>query len=1251
MQATAGESAKDGVRATPSDALRALAAHIPGDRRRALATGAAMPDRVRGAALLADISGFTALTEALAAELGPQRGAEELTANLNRVFDALIAELDRFGGHVIYFSGDALTAWINGDDGTHAIACAMAMQRAIQRFGDILTPAGSQVRLAMKAAIAAGVARRFVVGDPDIQIIDVLAGRLMDALAAAESLAHRGEVVLDSSVLDALGDRVVTSEVRAGANVSTKVGVVERLTVDVVDRPLEGEDPALPEAAVKPWLQPPVYERLRTGRDEFVAELRPAYPMFVRFGGIDYDHDENAILKLDAFVRSAQAILATYGGTLLNLTLGDKGAYLSAVFGPPLAHEDDATRCAAAALELRNLESRTAVTGIAIGLAYGRLRSGICGHRMRRTFTCIGDAVNLSARLMASAPAGSIYVSDAMRRAAGEQYTWEALPPLSVKGKQAPVAVFALTGSKRHGLRERRTSELPLVGREAEIAAIGARLEAALTGRGQIVGLCAEAGMGKSRLINEFIATARQRGAIVASGECQSYGTNSSYFAWRTVWSTLFRLDESQPEAVQLRAIESELGGIDRSFLARVPLLRDVLDLPIPDNELTRSFDAKLRKTSLESLLAACFRARAAESPLLVVLEDCHWLDVLSRDLLGVIGRSAADVPALLLLAYRPGAVARSDGIEQLPHFREIALTELDAAHAGTLIRAKVRDALGADAKASPALVELVAARAQGNPFYIEELINFVRSQGVDPGDERALRQVELPESLHSLILSRIDQLDEAPRETLKVASVVGRAFRAASLPGVYPALGTTEEVESHLTALSASDLVKLDLESDRSYLFKHVVTQEVAYESIPFAFRAALHESFGAYLEASEPIERNLDLLAYHYWRGGDLSKKREYLERAGDAAQVAYANAAAIDYFERLAPLLERSERVEVLLKLGKVHELVGNWQSAEKVLNEALMLADQLGDDHSRGWCEAALAEIARRQGRYDAATGFLGRAAHRFEALREEAGVGRVLHLAGTLAAQRGDYAKARENYEASLAIRERLGDKSAMGSVLSNLGIIAEYRGDNAASREFHERALALRTEIGDRWAIGNSTNNLGMIALLQSHFEEACSWFSKSMQLSREVGEPWMVAICHNNLGNAMRGLRDYDVARRHYADSLRAYRDYDDRWALAFLLEDVGILAALDNDAHLALELVGAADSLREAIGAARAPSREEEIATQLAPAVAMLSALEQQACRARGRALDLAAAIATVLRFCDPSDNSPDAQAAPRV
>jgi predicted ATPase len=626
------------------------------------------------------------------------------------------------------------------------------------------------------------------------------------------------------------------------------------------------------------------------------------------------------------------------------------------------------------------------------------------------------------------------------------------------------------------------------------------------------------------------------------------------------------------------------------------------------------------------------------------VLEDCHWIDALSRDLLEGLGRAALGLPVLIVLNYRPAAEPGGGlGIERLPSFSEISLSELDADDAAALIRSKldqVRSTGGevAGSEAGEALVALVTDRSGGNPFYIEELISYISAHGVDPSDAAAVRALELPESLHSLVLSRIDTVGEGPRRTLKVASVVGRVFEAPVLPGAYPELGDLDTVIEQLDTLRAVDLVNLDREADQAYLFKHVATQEVAYESLPFGVRAMLHGRVGSYIERSDPdaIERRLDLLAHHFWNSDDEERKRSYLARAADAARASYANSAAIDYLTRLVPLLDEVERTDAMLKLAKVHELVGDWAVAESVARDALSLATELGDQSAQGWSHAALAEISRKQGRFDDATAHLDEAQAAFEAVGADDGTGQVLHLAGTVAAQRGDYDTAQARYEESLVIRQRLDDKASLGGLYSNLGVIAEYRGDYAAARAVNEQALAIRTEIGDRWAIGVSQNNLGMIALHEGAFGEASDRFEETIRLNREVGDAWMVAIGHNNLGTATRGLGDHDAARAHYAASLRAYRDYDDRWALAFLLEDIGVLAAQSGDAAVAFELLGAAESLRTTIGSPRGAALEQELADHFAPARATIGDGAAEVAMVRGRARGLAAAVELGLVAC---------------
>lgn len=1202
-----------------------LERYLPRDRRRAYCDGIEIPDRVSGAALFADISGFTPLTAALASELGTRGGAEELNLDLNRVLHALIEILHRHGGDVVYFSGDAITCWINGDDGFQATACGLAMQRAMAAVADIVTSGGTHHRLGLKVAVVTGDARRFVVGDPEIQLIDVLAGRMIDALAEQEQVAHAGDVVLDSAAFSQVSDRVALKEMRDIDGSTRTVAIVDGIDDSPVPPSMEIASSALDDDFVQPWILPAVAARLESSSGEFLPELRPTLPLFVRFGGIDYDDDDDAMIKLDAFIRHVQRIVTAYGGNLLQLTLGDKGAYVYVVFGSPVAHEDDAARAAAAALELRELDGFTAATGLQIGIGYGRLYSGTCGHADRQTFTCLGTAVNFAARLMMKAPPGAIYVADTVRHAAGDRFDWTPLPLMQFKGIAEPQAVHGLLGRKTLAPSLGAVNRLSVIGRTREFAAISHQLDAALAGQGHVLALSGDPGIGKSRLLLEAIALAAERGFLVASGECPSFGEKAGYQVWRRIWMTILGLDESQTTAEQVAAVERALATVDPGLVRRAPLLAGLLDLPIPDNTLTRAFDSKLRKTSLEGLLGKCLQAQARARPTLITLDNGQWLDPLSRDLLVTLAKASTSCPVLIVVAHRRDAGVRNTlGLDALPRSEEITVGELDAAETTALIRARYAYVFGTNTEPPPALINLVSARVQGNPLFVEELLNFIRAQHVDLRDRKALRQLDMPESLHSLVLSRIDGLDEIPRRLLKVASVVGRVFQTAELNAAYPDLGDADSFSDCLNTLQQLDFIEPKLGArDPSFAFRQVYTRDIVYESIPYAFRTTLHESIGNYLEGTTSSESRhlIDLLAHHFRHSGNTAKKIEYLGRAGEAAKTVYANDAAIDYFESLAALLDEADRVDVLLKLGEVLELVGSWQRAGTVYEEARKCAASIADRSRCGLAQLGLAEVARKQTRYDDALTHLSQANLAFEEGNDIGGSGRVLHLQGTIAAQRGDCASASAMYEQSLTIRDRLDDKHGMAGLLSNLGVIAEYGGDYSLSREYHHRALALRNEIGDRRAIGVSLNNLGMVAVLRQDFVESRAWFEQAIAIYLEIGEPWMLAISQNNMGNAARGLGDYAAACNHYRESLRTYRECDDPWGVAFLLEDIGLFAAACGNSEAAWELVGAADGLHEASGSPRAPSRQEEIEGFMAR-TRILTDDERLAALARGRA-----------------------------
>ena len=1217
------------------------AAYLPMDRRQALARGQSLPERSTGAALFADISGFTPLAEALARELGASKGAEELTHHLNQVYDALIDTLHQFGGSVISFSGDAITCWFDGHQGLRASACALAMQATMEPFGEVRTSGGTPVSLGMKVAVVAGSVRRFVVGDPEHCLLEVMAGDTLDRLAAVEQLAERGEVILEGETIAALGDWVVIKTWRTHPGMGSRAGVLTGLTEPVPPAPWP---PLAPDAfsmdQVCGWLLPPVQQRLESGQGEFLAELRPAAALFLQFGGIDYDADPAAMEKLDHFIRGVEGILNRYEGSLLNLSIGDKGSYTFACFGAPIAHEDDPARSAAVALELAAYAaSLVYLTPVKIGLASGRMRTGAYGSHSRRTYSALGDAVNLAARLMAAAEPGQILVTQRVRNTAGRTFTWEDMPPVRVKGKAGAVPIARLVAKTEHtGMRLLEPHyTLPMVGRQAALEQIHQRVGLVLGGKGQIVGITAEAGMGKSRLAAEVIQWALGAGLVPYGGECQSYGTTTSYLVWRPVWQALFGLDAKATLDDQVAALTAHLGAIDPGLLPRLPLLGAVLNLPIPDNELTEKLDAKVRKSSLEALLVDCLRARALADPLLIVLEDCHWLDPLSHDLVEEIGRAIPELPVLLLLIYRPPDIQRLQAprVSQFPHFTEIVLDAFTPEEAGRLIERKLAQFADQVVDVPQAFAAQITERAAGNPFYIEELLNYLRDRGIQAGDLAALSTLELPASLHSLVLSRMDQLTESQQITVKVASVIGRLFSAAMVWGAYPQLGSFKDVKENLQVLSDLEIAPLDTpEPELTYLFKHIITQEVAYESLLHATRAMLHEQIGLAIERTYPesLDQQVNLLAFHFARSENQAKKQQYLLRAGEAAQASYANETAIEYYQKVVPLLPEAERGAVLRKLGKVFELTGQWEAAAAGYQQALSLAVATGDLPGQAWCQTEIGELYRKQGQYDQAKTWLERARDGFEALGHRAGVGQVLHYGGMLADQQGDFEHARALWLESLAIRRDLDDQPAIGGLLSNLAIVAARQGDFDTARGLLADSLAVRRAVKDRWAVAVTLNNIGFLSLLGGRMDEARPALEEALALQREIGDRWMIGNALNNLGNVARDQSNFDEARAMYAESLGIYRVLGDKCALAYLLEDTGRLAAQQGAAGRALHLAGAAATLREAIGAPLTPSEVEQLDEGLAPARAALGDRAEAAWSA-GQALSLEAAVSLAL------------------
>jgi class 3 adenylate cyclase/tetratricopeptide (TPR) repeat protein len=1244
-----------------------LYSYLPQDRRSAITRGESLPIHCQGTALFADISGFTSLTEIIARELGPRRGIEELTRQINAVYHALITEIERFDGSVISFAGDSITCWFDGDKtAQRAVTSALALQTAMTSFPN----------LGLKVAMTSGPARRFIVGDPSIQVFDALVGATISRLSVAEHIAISSEVVTDEITAEALSGIAVVKVWRVtenGERFALIEGILAAAEPTPVNLPL-----SLETVSLRPWVLSAIFEREQSGHGVFLTELRPATALFLQFNGIEYDDDERAGEKLNVFIAHVQNILTRHEGILLQLSFGDKGSYLYAGFGALIAHEDDVRRSVQAALELmQSSQEFPFLQSIQIGISSGIMRTGAYGGLTRRTYGILGDEVNVAARLMAAAAPGEILVSGQVHQKVANLFTFGPSLPLRLKGKAEPLSTFKVIGHyHKHAISLEETHyALPMIGRQAELSLITEKLELAGQGQGQVIGLSAEAGMGKSRLVAEGIKLAHQLGFTVYGGTCKSSGTNTPYLVWKTIWQAFFDIDPGDSLDGQMSQVKSVIENRAPSRLSAIPVLSILLDIAIEDSNFTRALEPKDRRNLLTALLEDCLKS--TPTPLLIVLEDMHWIDAISMELLETLARIASNLPVCFILVHRPlTTTSLYDGIkriESLPYFTQLILDRLTVPEAGQLVQLKLAQLFPSQRNLPPqTLIAQLIARTDSNPFYMEELLNYLHDRGINPYEQN-LNTLELPSSLHTLILSRIDRLTDMQNITIKTASIIGRLFSLTWLQGYYPALGEMDRIKIDLTNLVNLDLASMEApEPELTYLFKHVIIHEVVYESLDSVTKAHLHELLAKFIESLSP-DRYLDLLAFHYAHSNNIEKQREYLLKAGEAAQAAFANQAALDYYARLLPILEDAHaQMGLRLKRGAVLELLGQWPEAEAEYHAALLMSGQLADKNSTAYCQRALGTLFRMRGDYASAQSWLVQAQDTFTGLDDRAGLALTLIELGILSQRQGDYPVARQTLEnaltlaqdrtaqaitakalnhlaiiaysegdnenalalseRSLALKRQIGDKRGIAASLNLLGIITWSKADYTAARTFHEEGLSLFREMGDKWGISSSLNNLGLVFLDQGDVTTARALSEESLGLFRELGDKWGITLAVINLGNLMIEQGD-SGARARYAEGLMLSKELGDKKNVVNSLSGLGAVAAQHNDWMRATKLVAAAETLRLSIGAVWEATEGRIYEKTLAAARAGLGEATFQSAWLDGSQLPLDEAIAYAL------------------
>jgi class 3 adenylate cyclase/tetratricopeptide (TPR) repeat protein len=939
--------------------LIACAAYIPG---RLVSTQLAdpMPGRISGAfwdgsLLFADLSGFTALSEQLSL-LGKQ-GAEEVSGVVNRLFEALVAEVLDHQGTLLKFGGDALTAFFDVKTlgPLHAVAAtlaALAMQERMQAFSALKTRKGTFC-LRLRVGVHSGKVFAAEVGDTS-HIELVVTGPEVNRVATAQEIAAPGEVVISDH----------TAALLEGATLAPRTAGFQSITAlpsaplpEPPPAPIQPHGPddmatleqlAAQFIALRPYLVRNMPGRFLDATVFEMGEFRPVSVLFANF------HDFSAILTapgtnadlaahlLNAYYQRAQAVVHRYDGIVNKVDMYTHGDKLMALFGAPAAHEDDPLRAVRCALELQgaldeaNAEiaermAEAPLLGQHIGINVGTVFAGRVGGLRRYEYTVMGSAVNLAARLMAATEDGTILLSPATRKAVEHQVATREHAPLHLKGLSEPVipawALHLLEEKPRQRPTDNaNTLRAPLVGRGALLKWLLDETATALHGNGRVLALVGEAGIGKSRVVEELIRHAdEQRPDIppfqLISGDCQSHEQSMPYATIRPPLRHLLGITRHAtpetstshtegPFAAMLSQIEQVVERYTPDMLRFAPLLGDVFGLPFPETPLTRALSDEQRHDRLHALLVALFKGAAAHARLLLSLEDIQWADASSLTLIDHLARAISQTPLLLLLNYRPDPPI-AEPWDDLATTTRLELRELPPEESTELLAALL------NGFAPPEVLPLLE-RTQGNPFFIEELVRaLITSEALERNEQntwqltRPLEQVALPTSIEGLIFARLDQLDEPRSELVQVASVVGRRFQHPLIEHVY---NTPTLLENGLTYLvGANIIIPEEPEPYPVYIFRHALLRDVAYESILYARRRELHRRVAQRIEdiSFGQYEENLTLLAQHYLLAESWMLAFYYHKEAGIHAQKRYANREALALFANALAIVPHMEQ----------------------------------------------------------------------------------------------------------------------------------------------------------------------------------------------------------------------------------------------------------------------------------------------------------------------------------------------------
>ncbi len=941
---------------------------------------------------------------------------------------------------------------------------------------------------------------------------------------------------------DVLADLCEADLAQLGVSLGDRKRLLRAIAALTQSTPVE-RPPAPPEAAAP---APPAPEPARPSHDAERRQLTVLFCDMVGSTALSARLDPEDLHEvLRRYQESCAEVVARYEGYIGHYV----GDGILVYFGYPTAHEDDPTRAARAGLDMvvavKRLDDELEDLGVSIdvriGINTGLVVVGDIGTgEFRDERAVVGETPNVAARLQTLAEPGSVLVGERTRRLLEGLFVFEELGPQTIKGIDEPVAAYRVseaTGAPSRFEATARRGLTPLVGREEEIQLLLSRWQQARTGDGHVVLLTGEPGIGKSRIVELLRETVRADQATVLRYYCSPFYVHTALHPVLDQLERAAGLKKNDPPEVKLDKLEAILGpGPDRGIRG-TSLLAPLLSIPTGERYPPLDLAPERKKAlMLEALLEQL--AGLAAQPLLILLEDAHWIDPTTTELFQLILERIQRLPVLVIVAYRPGFTPPWTG---LPHITSLSLSHLSHRQASALV-----DKVTRGRSLPPEVLDHIVKRTDGVPLYVEELTKTLLESGALELEGDGFRLtgplplLSIPESLHDSLMARLDRLSGV-KDVAHLAATLGRVFSYELLAAVSPF--DEPALQQALTQLVDAELIyRRGAASDVIYEFKHALVQDAAYNSLLRSKRQQLHKRIAKTLEErfSETTESKPELLAHHYREAGRPAKAFVYTLRAGDAAVARYAAIEARARFQegldlaRSLPPEENAWRaqIEAVLKLASVAQNRTHFEQDLRNLEQAFALAETINDRESLCRIQYWMGRITYVFGRFDRAVELAGKALLIAESLGgDDRFTADPVNLLGRIHCLRGEARDAIMYAARNVEQMRRLGNRIEEAAMSGVLAFAYGMHGEFDQARAAADHGIELSRQIEHLPTQAACLFFGGVVRGWHGELETGVPEFEEALRLCERAGDVFRQYLIHGWRGQGHLLARQYAAA------------------------------------------------------------------------------------------------------------------------